>query len=189
MPLMCKPCPRNYDRCKGKDESVKSGNSSLNRGEWTVGSTPRQVQSKCYEASKGGKRTLVWRTRESRCRGGLQLNPEGTGNIVHGTFHPYFPIHQLSRYEGLFASPHQGVLSKITIFLSDRNSICTDGYGGFCQTVQFPAGSSSSFSNRSLGIQPSSVCFSQINSLFGALEVGPVLAHQRQTCDRIGYIG
>lgn len=78
---MCKPCPKDYDQYKGKDESVKSGNSSLNWGEWTVGSTPRQVQSKCYEASKGGKRTLVWRTRESRCRGGIQLHPEGTGNF------------------------------------------------------------------------------------------------------------
>ena len=55
-------------------------------------------------------------------------------------------------------------------FHTDLTFICTDRHSGFCLTAQYPADSSYSFSNRSLGVQSSSVCFSQINSLLGASE-------------------
>lgn len=69
MPVMCKPCPRDYGRCKGKAESVKSGSCSLNGGEWTVGSTPDR-----YKASATKPRKVE--------RGHLSGGPEKVGAEV-----------------------------------------------------------------------------------------------------------
>lgn len=61
-----------------------------------------------------------------------------------------------------FFSQFKGVLinSKDALgFRTDLIFICNDGHGGFCQAAQYPADPSSSFSNRSLGVQSSSCLF------------------------------
>ena len=61
-----------------------------------------------------------------------------------------------------FFSQFKGVLinSKDALgFRTELIFICNDGHGGFCQAAQYPADPSSSFSNRSLGVQSSSCLF------------------------------
>lgn len=51
-----------------------------------------------------------------------------------------------------------------------------------CEQARKGMKKTKTFSNRSLGIGSQSVCFSWINSPFGASEAGHVQAHQRKTC-------